>query len=100
MAEHTPGQWYAKQTLTSVGDEISWAVLCEKDLNAGFVVAMCYGPDAEANAQALVTARAVNKQLLEACLWALKALNDRDLEVRSIAEKMCKAAIAKATGGE
>ena len=51
MSKHTLGEWYAQQTLIPVGDEVSWAVLCEENLNAGYVVAMCYGPDAEANAK-------------------------------------------------
>ena len=105
-SKHTPGGWYAQQTLIPVGGEVSWAVLCEKDLNAGYVVAMCYGPDAEANAQAIVAAEAVNRKLLEALEWLVNIGYDvgKDGGRPKYGEfedaiLSAQRAIAKATGG-
>ena len=107
MSKHTPGEWYTQQTLTSVGDEVSWAVLCEKDLNAGFVVAMCYGPDAQPNAR-LIAAAPELLEVLDELVWELDRYGDTGWYDAPSKEKgdagklitRARRAIAKATGGD
>ena len=63
MSKHTPGPWYFRPTLQGSESPEAYAVMAEKALNDDAPVAMCWGPDAEANARLMATV----PELLSSC---------------------------------
>ena len=97
MSKYTAGTWYFRPTLHDQDAPEAYAVLAEKGLNDDVPIALCWGPDAEANARLISTKPLLLdalRHLLREVVGDVQALSCVDLRHIRAAQD----AIAKATG--